>query len=192
MAVHGTVPQPGRAGGSGAGDGRSLQRPQRRAESTGQGTLCRPGVVQAGQYVRHDHVHRPLCRKSERTGKEAALPQGAEADLSAPDAPAADAPSPQRWRLCGGGFRHRRPGPWHQQRSGKPDPGAAESRHQPVSGFCHEPHRQHPPLGHGGKGGRPVVSGLLPPLRGPHHPRPVRADGASGVPQHRTRQLYMV
>ncbi len=55
MAVHGTVPQPGRAGGSGAGDGRSLQRPQRRAESTGQGTLCRPGVVQAGQYVRHDH-----------------------------------------------------------------------------------------------------------------------------------------
>mgnify|MGYP000715461694 CR=1 FL=1 len=23
--------------------------------------------------------------------------------------------------------------------------------------FCHEPHRQHPPLGHGGKGGRPVV-----------------------------------
>ena len=30
--------------------------------------------------------------------------KGAEADLSAPDAPAADAPSPQRWRLCGGGF----------------------------------------------------------------------------------------
>ena len=55
-----------------------------------------------------------------------------------------------------------------------------------------ESHRQHPPLGHGGKGGRPVVSGLLPPLRGPHHPRPVRADRAAGVPQHRTRQLYMV
>ena len=164
MVVYGAVPQPGRAGGSGAGDGRSLQRPQRRAESTGQGTLCRPGVVQAGQYVRHDHVHRPLCRKSERTGKEAALPQGAEADLSAPDAPAADAPPSQRWRLCGGGFRYRRPGPWHQQGSGKPDPGAAQGRHQPVSGFCDEPHRQHPPLGHGGKGGRPVVSGLLPPL----------------------------
>ena len=32
MAVHGAVPQPGRAGGSGTGDGRSLQRPQRRAE----------------------------------------------------------------------------------------------------------------------------------------------------------------
>ena len=47
-------------------------------------------MVQAGQYVRHDHVHRPLCRKFERTGKEAALPQGAETDLSAPDAPAAD------------------------------------------------------------------------------------------------------
>ena len=25
-------------------------------------------------------------------------------------------------RLCGGGFRYRRPGPWHQQGSGKPDP----------------------------------------------------------------------
>ena len=56
------------------------------------------------------------------------------------------------------------PCPWHQQRPRKPDPGAAESRHQPVSGFCYEPHRQHPPLGHGGKGGRPVVSGLLPSL----------------------------
>ncbi len=33
--------------------------------------------------------------------KKLPLPQGAEADLSAPDAPAADAPSPQRWRLCG-------------------------------------------------------------------------------------------
>ena len=77
----------------------------------------------------------------------------------------------------------------HQQGSGKPDPGAAESRHQPVSGFCDESHRQHPPLGDGGKGGRPVVSGLLPPLRGPHHPRPVRADCAPGVPQHRARQL---
>ena len=47
---------------------------------------------------------------------------------------------------------------------GEPDPRTAESRHQPVSGFCHEPHRQHPPLGNGGKGGRPVVSGVLPPL----------------------------
>ena len=34
----------------------------------------------------------------------------------------ADAPPPQRRRLCGGGLRHRRPCPWHQQRPGKPDP----------------------------------------------------------------------
>ena len=67
-----------------------------------------------------------------------------------------------------------------------------KAEHQPVSGFCHEPHRQHPPLGDGGKGRRPMVSGLLPSLRGSHHPRPVRADRAAGVPQHRTRQLYMV
>ena len=32
-----------------------------------------------------------FCRKSERAGKETALPQGAETDLSAPDAPFADA-----------------------------------------------------------------------------------------------------
>ena len=31
-------------------------------------------------------------------------------------------PPPQRWRLCSGGLRHRRPGTWHQQGSGKPDP----------------------------------------------------------------------
>ncbi len=48
MAVHGAVPQPGRAGGSGAGDGRSLQRPQRRAESIGQGAFCRPGPYKRG------------------------------------------------------------------------------------------------------------------------------------------------
>ena len=29
----------------------------------------------------------------------------------------------------------------------KPDPGTAESGHQPVSGFCHEPHRQHSTAG---------------------------------------------
>ena len=31
-------------------------------------------------------------------------------------------PPSQRWRLCGGGFRHHRPCPWHQQGFGKPDP----------------------------------------------------------------------
>ena len=44
------------------------------------------------------------------------------------------------------------------------DPRTAQGWHQPVSGFCYEPHRQHPPLGDGGQGGRPVVSSLLPPV----------------------------
>ncbi len=85
MAVHGVVPQ--REGLE------VLEREMAEAYNARSAELkhwtrplCRPGVVQAWQYVRHDHVHRPLCRKLERAGKEAALPQGAEADLSAPDA----------------------------------------------------------------------------------------------------------
>ena len=44
-----------------------------------------------------------LCRKFERTGKEAALPQGAEADLSAPDAccrcPTPTTTAAMQWRI---------------------------------------------------------------------------------------------
>ncbi len=47
----------------------------------------------------------------------------------------------------------------------KPDPRTAQSRHQPVSGFRHEPHCQHPPLGHGGKSRRCNLSGVLSLLR---------------------------
>lgn len=90
----------GRAGGgSGAGDGEAYNARSAELKALDKARSADPEWYKRGNMFRHDHVHRPLCRKSERTGKEAALPQGAEADLSAPDAPAADAPPPQRWRL---------------------------------------------------------------------------------------------
>ena len=56
MAVHGTVPQPGRAGGSGAGVAEAYNARSAELKALDKGTLCRPGLVQAWQYVQHDHA----------------------------------------------------------------------------------------------------------------------------------------